>query len=205
MRRSLLLFALALAAMRAEIIDRIAVTLDNRVVTESDLVREIRLAAFYDGAKPEFSGPARRRAAERMVERAIIGREMVVSRYPLPPPAAAGPVLAQFRKARFPDDRAFAPALAQYRLTLAELRDYLLAQLTVLRFIEFRFRPSVQVTEDEIKDYFGKRFPPSTRLDAVHDQIEKTLTDEKTDRVLDTWMKEARARTRIVFREQVFQ
>jgi hypothetical protein len=209
----LLGFVLA-ATARGEIIDRVAVTVDNLVITESDIVREIRLAAFLDRIKPDFSGGVKRKTAERLIERALMDREMQLSRYPLPSDKEVDPLHARLRAGRFADEAAYRQALAQGGIQEADLRAFLLAQLTVLRFIEFRFKPSVQASETEIQQDYQSRFLPQSRargvspdppLEAVRSEIEKLLVEEKTDRVLDSWMKDTRSRTRIVLQEKVFQ
>ena len=95
-----------------------------------------------------------------------------------------------------------------------DLRRYLLEQLTALRFIDYRFRPGVQVLPAEVRDYYEKRFLAQSRaagvahdppFEEVAERIEKILTEEKVDRMLDAWMKDARSRTRIVFRAAVFE
>ena len=83
-RRMSLLLLLAMALCRAEIIDRVAVTAGKREITQSDILREIRLSAFFNQAEPDFSSPARRKAAERLVERALMESEMEIGRYPAP-------------------------------------------------------------------------------------------------------------------------
>ena len=70
--------------LRAEIIDRIAVSVGNQAITISDLDREIRVTAFLNRTPPDFSPAARRATADRMVEQRLILRELENSRYPSP-------------------------------------------------------------------------------------------------------------------------
>jgi len=71
--------AMAMAA-RGEIVDRIAASVGNRVITASDLDRQLRVAAFQDGVKPDFS-PARKRAAvEAMIEQQMDGANAEILR-----------------------------------------------------------------------------------------------------------------------------
>jgi hypothetical protein len=207
------LLALALLA-RAEIIDRIAVSVGNRVITETDLNREIRVAAFLDGVKPDFSPAGKRATAERMVEQVLIRRELEISRYPVPTAAEVAPVLAAFKKARFPQDEAYQRALAEYGVTDQDVKDLLLWQRTLLLFIEVRFQSGVQVTGQDIQDYFDKVVKPAAEaahpgqpidLEDYRDQIEQTLTGQRADRQMDTWLKEARSHTEIVFHDEVLQ
>ena len=46
---TLVLLFIAAFACRAEVIDRIAVVVGNGVITESEILREIRLTAFLEG------------------------------------------------------------------------------------------------------------------------------------------------------------
>src|SRR5689334_4252433 len=87
--------------VRADIIDRIAVSVGNRVITASDLDREIRVTAFLNGAKPDFSAANKRATAERMVEQKLIQRELENSRYPVPARTEVEPELEQFKKKYF--------------------------------------------------------------------------------------------------------
>jgi hypothetical protein len=47
--RAIFLSAFWFTGSRADIIDRIAVTLDNQGITESEILLEIRLTAFQNG------------------------------------------------------------------------------------------------------------------------------------------------------------
>ncbi|MGB7762986.1 MAG: hypothetical protein WBL61_24345, partial [Bryobacteraceae bacterium] len=94
------LAALALAATLASaaIIDRIAVSVGSRVITSSDIEREIRVTAFLNGQPPDLSPAGKRAAAERMVEQRLVRHELETSRYPVPQPAEIEPALAAFRQ-----------------------------------------------------------------------------------------------------------
>jgi hypothetical protein len=214
--RAALAFALLSFALpaRAEIIDRIAVSVGNRVITETDLNREIRVAAFLDGVKPDFSPAGKRATAERMVEQVLIRRELEISRYPVPTAAEVAPVLEAFKKAHFPRDDAYQRALAEYGITGQDVEDLLLWQRTLLLFIEVRFQSGVQVTGQDIQDYFDKVVKPAAEaahpgqpiaLEDYRDQIEQTLTGQRADRQMDTWLKEARNHTEIVFHDEVLR
>ena len=196
----------ALAA-RAEIIDRIAVSVGNGIITMSDLDTEIRVTAALNGVQPDFSPTNKRATANRLVEQKLIRRELELSKYMLPDPSAAQPLFEDFLKAH-PD------APAAYSVTEQQIQDALLWQLTLLRFIEVRFRPGVQVSDRDIAEYFDKVVKPAAQaghpdepvsLEDYRKQIEETLTGQRTDKEVDTWLKDARKRTDIVFHEEVLQ
>ncbi len=208
------ILVLLMAASRAEIIDRIAVTVDNRVITASQITLEIRLTAFLDGNKLDFSLAARRNAANRLIEQMLIRREMEVGRYSAPSPGDVEPMLKAVQEQRFPHAGDYPQALAQYGITEEELKAHLLWQLTLLRFLDVRFRPGVEVTDAQIQSYYdknranleagagGSRNPT---LDDLRDQIRRILTEEGVDQQMDAWLAEARKRSRIEFHEEAFQ
>src|SRR5260370_12569573 len=86
---TLLFFFIAVFACRAEVIDQIAVVVGNSVITESEILREIRLTAFLNGAPLDFSPAAKRKTAERLVEHRLVAHEISWNLYPSPPQEAA--------------------------------------------------------------------------------------------------------------------
>ena len=199
---------------RAEIIDRVAVSVGNRVITASDLDRQIRVAAFQDGVPPDFSPAAKRATADRMVEQKLIQLELANSRYPLPTAAELAPAIEQFKKEHFPIEAAYQQALAQYGITEEDFQELLLWQRTLLLFVEVRFESSAQVTEPEIQDYFEKTVKPAAELahpgqpvalDDFREQIEQKIAGQRADKQMDSWLNEARKRVEIVYHDEVFQ
>lgn len=208
------LFVLALLAipMTAEIIDRIAVTVGYDVITESEIVRQIRLAAFQNGEKPDYSAEGKRKAAEKLVEQMLIRKEIEGNRYPGPPAGSVDAALKEF-KSRYPAPGAFEKALADYGLTEDELRQQLQWQGTLVPFIDARFKPGIQIPEAEIKDYYDKHLLPQWSKDAAktpsleesREAIETILTAQRADQALDRWLGQVRTQTRIKYREEVFK
>ena len=201
-------------AARGEIIDRIAASVGNRVITASDLDRELRVAAFQDGVNSDFS-PARKRAAvEAMIEQKLIQTELANSRYPLPDPAELAPAIEQFKKTHFKDDQQYRAALAGYGISEEDFKELLLWQRTLLLFIQVRFETGVQLDAQDVEEYFTRTVKPAAEaahpgqpvsLEDYRDQIERTLTGQRADREMDTWLRDVRRRTNVVVHEEVLQ
>ena len=150
-------------AARGEIIDRIAASVGNRVVTTSALDRQIRVTAFQDGVKLDFSPAHRRTMLESMIEQNLVQLELASSRYPLPDPAELVPAIDEFKKAHFKDEAAYQAALAAYGITEEDFKELLLWQRTLLLFIQVRFETGVQVSAAEVEQYFAKTVKPAGR------------------------------------------
>jgi len=206
------LLLVLLAVGRAEIIDRIAVTVGNSVITESEIVREIRLTAFLNGEPLDFSADSKRKTAERLVEQRLIQIENEASLYP-PPASEAVDQMLKRQQGRFGNSEAYQAELRRTAITEPELKAHLQRQLTTLRFLDLRFRPGLQISDEEIAAYFESKVAPELRkthpgaqFSAVdyRDKIEEALIGERVDKASDAWLKEARDHTRIEFRAGVF-
>jgi len=206
------LITLALAPADAAIIDRIAVTLDSQVITESEIMLEIRLTALLNGEPVDATPQARKKAANRLIEQKLIRREVELGRYVQPSPGEEEPLLKQIQAQRFhgPDD--YRKALEKYGVDEAQLRAHLLWQLTLLRFIEVRFPPSVEVTDEDMHQYFVQHLPELEKragkpvsIESVRNEIRDALTEQLVDKQLNDWLAEARGRTHIAFHPEAFQ
>jgi peptidyl-prolyl cis-trans isomerase SurA len=203
---------LALVVCRAEIIDRIAVVVGNSVITESEIVREIRLTAFLNGEPLDFSATSKRKTADRMVEQRLLQIENEAGLYPPPAPDALDQTLQQ-AQSRFLSPARYSQELRRTGITEEELKAHLLRQLITLRFLDLRFRPGIQISEEEIVAYFDQRFAPELKKSHpgeqfsvidYREQVEQALIGERVDKASDAWLKEARERTRIEFRATAF-
>jgi len=213
--RTLAMLLLAIPFLApAEIIDRIAVSAGLRVITASDIDREIRVVAFLAGKPADFSPAARRAAAGRMVEQRLIQRELEVSRYPVPSASEVEPAFDKFKQEHYPTDAAWRSALAEQGISEQGVKDEMLWMRTLVFFTDSRFRSGVQLSDEETRDYFEKTVKPAAEaahpgrpasFEDYRDQIEETLAGQRVDRELDKWLAEARSRTEIVYHDEAFQ
>jgi hypothetical protein len=213
--RSVLLLLPALAvALHADTIDRIAVSVGNRVITTSDIERQLRVAAFVSGAKPDLSPAAKRKTAEAMVDQQLIRRELETSLYPEPAPAELDAAFDEFKKKYFASDDAYKGALAADDITEQDVKEELHRQRTWMSFVGVRFHPAVQVSDSDIRDYFESIVAPAARaanpgadvaLDDFRDRITAKLIGDREDKQMEQWLAEARRRTDIVYHEEAFQ
>jgi hypothetical protein len=195
------LFLLTCGLHAAVVIDRIAVVVGNHAVKLSDIERDLRVTEFLNREPLNLSPDARRKAAERQIDQQIIRQEIATGGYQRASDTEAQTMLRQLERDRFGGSAArLKQALQQYGLTEDELRQQLVWQLTVLRFIDQRFRPGVLVTDDEIQAY-KKQHPQM-----ADEQIRETLEGERINQEFETWLDGARKRmTRIEYRDEAFK
>jgi hypothetical protein len=208
--------ALWLAATLAQgkLLDRIAVTVDDHVIALSDVLEEIRLVALLDGVAPEFTPERKRQAAERLVEHVLLSRDMELTRFPLPSDDELADFIRQIRQARGLDEAGWQAELRRCELPPERVREHLRRRLGILRYIEFRFRPEVQSGATEGQRSAGelpgssdsRRSGSQDRLIELARQVaESALAARQVDELVDAWLREARQRARIRWREAAFQ
>lgn len=192
MQRYILLAFLSIT-LQAELLDRIAIAIDHQVVTETHIDDEIRVISFLNRQPPAWSDDERRLAADRLIQQALVAREMRSSRYP-PPTEADVQTYLDGLKVNMGDSAAFESGLRKAKLSENILRAHLALQLTTLRFIEYRFRPNFEITDDDVTAYL-KRQNKSVSRQAAREM----LTAERTDQVLAAWLEESRKQVDIVY------
>src|SRR5262249_44804726 len=103
-------------------------------------------------------------------------------------------------------------ALAEYRITEPELSAHLLDGLRTLQFTELRFRPEIQVSENDVREFYqlfaaGMRRPDTGQpptFEESREQVQKLLVDQKVIEALDAWLSTTRTQAGVEYRNQVF-
>ncbi len=173
-------------------IDRIAIVVDQQVITETQISEEAQVTALLNGEAVHENEENRRSAADRLVQQLLVKREMELSNYPPPTAQEVQSYYDQINQTLGGSVR-FSHALASYRLTGETLKQHLALQLTTLRFIEYRFRPDFNVSEEEIAAYRQRH------AELSHDAAREALLEERTDQVLAAWLEESRKQVNIVY------
>jgi hypothetical protein len=206
------LFAFFLLAGQAGILDRIAVTVSKHVISEGDVLFELRVVAFLDQKPVEVNPDQKRKAADRLVDQYMLLQEASTSRQQLPTADDARQLLDQV-KAQYATETEYRAALARSGITEVQLAEHLLNGIRALRFTDLRFRPEVQLTDEDLHEYYDsmalqwRRTSPAQvpTFEASRDQIEKLLTDQRVTQALDRWLGTTRSETQILYKEEVFK
>lgn len=213
MRGLVSIFSLSTLLSGAVILDRIAVIAGTHVIKASDIDRDIRLTDFLNRVPLNFSPAAKRESAERLITQQIIRDEIVSGGYRRPPEAEAVELEDQLRRDRFGgSQQRLREALQRYGLAAAELREQLLWQITVLQFINQRFRGGVVVTDDEVRKYYDQQvaelrreYPKDNSFDALAPKIRATLEGERINQSFNEWLDQARKNERVEFKPGAFE
>ncbi|MBX9600964.1 MAG: hypothetical protein K2X35_08170 [Bryobacteraceae bacterium] len=199
------------AAADPVLLDRIAISIENFVITEGQLLDDIRINAFLAGVSPDLTPPGKKAAADRLVNQALVLREMQLSRFPMPETTEAA-ALVEYELRKRGGREKFDRDLSRYELTEKKLLTRLEWQTAFLRFVEYRFRPGVRFTNAEVEERYQALAREAARqgraagtLEQVRGEIEELLAGERVNQALDRWLGQVRTQVQIHYRKQVFE
>ncbi len=210
-----LLLLLAPATRAAEVVDRVAVAAGQDAITMSDILRHLRFRSIVSGVPVEDTEANRRQAAEQLLELLIVRRELELSRYSPPSMSEADKAIEDFLADMKWSREKLLAELSRSGFTEEEFRREMQARLTVARFIDYRFAPGVQVSDEEVRSYYDSEFLPAFRqsnagaaepaLSAVRPMIERILATRKVNAAMEEWLRQTRQTLRIRYFDAAFR
>jgi hypothetical protein len=196
-----LLLVLASASfLRAqEVVDRIVARVENDIILLSD-VRELKeYQEMLDGKSESEST-----IVDRLIDQWIVRSEAQLSRFPEPKDEDIDRELARIVRT-FGSPAEYETRKKQSGLSDAEVRKIVAAQLYLSNYLDSRFRPSVQIDEKAIEDFYQNAVVPRAKargqepptLDASRDIIQDALVQSDITEQADRWLKETRDRLHV--------
>jgi len=187
-RRLCTLFGVATAAAalwlsgpsRAEIVDRIAATVDEVAIPESQ-VRKAMVISAVEPVPGETAEARRARVLEAMIDERLEYREALRFGPPTPEPAAIEAAVKRLRERLVAEGKIPEQEFARAGMTKEEVRSALERQIIVQNYLQERFRPiSFADEEREREEYETFYIPerkaagqPAQPFDAVADDMRR--------------------------------
>jgi peptidyl-prolyl cis-trans isomerase SurA len=212
MRRALqlglVLAAVALNAMAAEVVDRIVAVVNREPVLQSDVEDTARFEALLDGRAPApFTAEQRKAVLQRVIDQRLVEQQLRNSAFPRATPEEVVARIAAIRQ-QLPagkSDAEWQAALATAGLTEEDFAAHVRAQLDELSFIDVRLRPAVRFTEQEVQSYYREQYLPELRrrgaaekpLTEVRPKIEQLVMEQRLNTVIGNWIDGLRSQASI--------
>jgi len=205
-----------MAAAPGKELDRVVAVVNGDLILDSDVDQDLRL----DELEPYGASNAGR-SAEQLRTTAIkrlINRTLILQQAKLQPgdgvgDAAVNKELDALRK-NIPACKQYAcettagwdKLLAANGFTEAELQQRWRQRMTVLAFIEQRFRLGIKIAPEEIQTYYtqtllpqyAERHATAPPVEAISDRIEEVLLQQRVSSLLNDWLQSLRAQGSIV-------
>ena len=196
----------ALPARAGDVLDRVVVTVNGNAVLQSDWDAEIRYEALMAGRPLSNLDPKARNAAlTRIIDQELVREQSHgVAIKPVTTSELDGQMNAL--RSQYEHDHAglsWSSAVTMYGFSEAELRERVETELTQLRIVDEKLRPSVEVDASEIEAYYNDKIAPqnsagrTATFAEVKDKIRELLMQQKINQALDSWLESLRAQANI--------
>lgn len=202
---TLLLALLALAPSAvAEVVDRIVATVNGRVILQSDLDEALCYDALLSGRSlADFTDDDRRATLDRLIDQELLREQMKSADFPHATDTEVSARIANARQ-QYPQavtDDSWRSLLTRYHISERELFAHVRQQIDVMRLVDARLRPAVQIDTKSIEAYYRDQFVPKLKqsgafevpLPEVSAKIRELLTEEKVSEMLVSWLQTLRS------------
>jgi hypothetical protein len=195
-----LLAALSAPLVRAQqIVDRIVVRIEDDILTQSDLDQLAAYQKLVSG-----SADSADRLTQESIEQWIVNSEADAAHFPAAPETEVAAGVAEIEN-KFPSPDAYRARLAELGLSADDVRQVVARQTYLERYLDSKFRDSVQIDPKDIEKYYNEQLVPALQkqgqaappLGDVRDHIRELLTEQEINRLADQWLDESKGRLRI--------
>jgi hypothetical protein len=196
-----LFFVLAAAPFTPaqEVVDRIVARVEHDIILQSDVQGLKAYQELVDGKSETESA-----ILDRLIDQWIVRSEADLSRFPEPKEEEIDRAVSLVVKS-FGSAEEYEARRKQFGLRDTDVRKIVAAQLYLSNYLDSRFRPSVQIDEKAIVDFYQNAVvsrakargqePPT--LEASRDIIREALIQSNINEQADRWLKESRARLHV--------
>jgi hypothetical protein len=186
-------------------IDSLIVAVNGKVITEGDLdlAGKLKALIFYNkNALPR----SRTEEIDRLVDLELLRQELTNFSLTQEDESKVEGRIQSLRDT-YAGQGGLEAFLTRLSLQESELRSYLRLESSILKFLEFRFRPFAIVSDEEIKEYYESKLAAQLKiakaelppLSQVASKIEEILKEDKINASLDQWIGTIRRNSRIEY------
>jgi hypothetical protein len=202
----LLCAALAPPSRGGQIVDRMVANVNGHVLLQSDWEEELAFEAFLNARAPDsFTSAERKVALDRLIDQELL-REQVRPSESAPAEQVASRV-AEVRKGHpeAASDEGWHAALQRYGLTQDALEKRLGEDIQLMRLVEARLRPSIQIDQKAVESYYNDQLLPELKragspevaLPEVFGRIRDLLAERRLNQLLSGWLASLRSESHI--------
>lgn len=188
----------------AEVVDRIVAVVNGHIILQSDWDEGLSYEALLTNRSiSDFTVEQRRAVLDRLIDQELLSEQMKSSGFPHATDTEVAERLAQARQLypQATSEQAWRAVLAKYHLTEKDLANHVRQQIDLMRLVDARLRPSVQIDSKSIEAYYRDQFVPQLKQAGSNDvpladvsaRIREVLTQQKVSELLVSWLQTLRS------------
>jgi len=161
-----LLLSATLGASSAvgQIVDRMVANVNGHVLLQSDWEEELAFEAFLDARSADsFSSEERKAALDRLIDQELLREEVRPSEETPADQIAARVTEVRKLHPEAATDDGWRGALQRYGLTQTDLETRLGQSIQLMRLVEARLRPSIQIDQKAVESYYQEQLLPELK------------------------------------------
>ncbi|HTY43081.1 MAG TPA: hypothetical protein VMH79_14520 [Thermoanaerobaculia bacterium] len=192
----------------AEIVDRIAATVNDSAIPESEVRRAMVVSALEP--KPGEDAEAfRMRVLDALIEERLEYEDAVRFGLPAPDAFEIDKAMAGLRERLKAEGKDPDAEFARAGMTVDEVRASIERQLVIASYVRERFAPIAYADEEQAHEEYEKRYIPEQKAagiapapyDAVAGEMRRRYSERAFDEEVARWLKELRQKARVsIFR-----
>jgi peptidyl-prolyl cis-trans isomerase SurA len=201
-----LCFALTQASgeVPSEVIDRIIATVNGHIILQSDWDEALCYEALLSNRTlAQMTDEDRRAVLDRLIDQELLREQMKSADFIHATDAEVSARVADARK-QYPQAESgegWQSLLAQFHLAEKDLAAHIRQQIDVMRLIDARLRPGVDIDSKSVEAYYRDQFVPKLKqmgasampLAEVSGKIRELLTEQKVSELLVSWLQTLRS------------
>jgi len=182
-----------------EVVDRIVARVENDIILLSDVQELQQYQELLDGKSESQSV-----ILDRLIDQWIVRSEAGLAQFPQPKESEIDRGVSRVVNS-FASPEEYEARKKQSGLSDADVRKMVAEQLYLSNYLDSRFRPSAQIDEKAIEDFYQNKVVPTAKargqapptLDASREIIQEALVQDDINEQADRWLKESRDRLHV--------
>lgn len=185
-------------APQAQVVDAIVARIEDDIITLSELRELAAYQQLLDGHSQSNEG-----LRSELIEQWVVNNEATTARFPLPAEAEVDREIGRLKN-NFSAD-VYQQRLAAAGLTSEAVRRMITRQIYLARYLDYKFRSSIEVSDGAIENYYRDHLVPelqakgqqAPRLADVTAQIRELLIEQGVNDRTAAWFDETKPRLKI--------
>ena len=212
MRAAKIIFVLLLVAPHAldafayvplprpqRVVDRIVARIEDDIILQSQ-VRELGAYQQLIDGQAESDD----KLLKELIEQWVVATEADASHFPQPAQFEVDREMARL-VSQFPNIETYQARLRELGLSDNQVRQLLIRQIYDERYVDYKFRPSVQVQTADIETYYKQEFlpeltkknQPAPAMSSVEEEIRELLVQRGISSLTSKWLDDTKSRLKI--------
>jgi len=186
-------------AQQTQIVDAIVVRIEDDIITLSELRELATYQQLLDGRSQ-----SNEEIRSELIEQWVVNNEATTTGFPLPAQTEVDRELSGV-EASFSSPAVYQQRLEAIGLPAAAVRRIITRQIYLARYLDYKFRSSIQVSDAALADYYRDHLVPELRakgqqappLTDVTEQIREVLIEQGVNERTAAWFDETKPRLKI--------